>query len=307
MGSLKREFLELLEKDLEFRYAVAGYLGLSEILKRLDAIAGEQTKIWSEIARIWVEIKALREEQTKIWVEIAAIREEQRNLGEEQVKLREEQTKIWSEIVAIKEEQKSLREEQTKIWGEIASLREEQVKLRMEQTRIWDEMAAIREEQKSLREEQVKLREDFNRMLGLIDRMDNRLSRVERTLEKLTIDVEDEARSFLKHRLRELGISVELTSLILPDLELNIYGASEDVCVVGEATVRAGVGTLEELMGKLEKLRREYPDRLRRRIILVVYVSLPTAELVEEAKRRGGWLLKATEEFHRPEKLFIEV
>jgi hypothetical protein len=39
MEDLKREFLELLDRDLEFRYAVAGYLGLSEILKRLDAIS----------------------------------------------------------------------------------------------------------------------------------------------------------------------------------------------------------------------------------------------------------------------------
>jgi chromosome segregation ATPase len=293
MGSLKREFLELLEKDLEFRYAVAGYLGLSEILKRLDIIAEEQKNLRMEQA-------SLREEQTKIWMEIVAIKEEQKSL-------REEQTKVWSEIASLREEQVKLRMEQTKIWMEIAAIKEEQKNLREEQTKIWGEIARIWEEIKALREEQVKLREDFNRMLVLIDRMDNRLSRVERTLEKLTIDVEDEAKSFLKHRLRELGISVELTSLILPDLELNIYGASEDVCVVGEATVRAGVGTLEELIGKFEKLRREYPERLRRRIILVIYASLPTAELVEEARSRGVWLLKATEEFHRPEKLFIEV
>jgi DNA repair exonuclease SbcCD ATPase subunit len=268
MGSLKREFLELLEKDLEFRYAVAGYLGLSEVLKRLDAIAEEQ--------------KNLRMEQV--------------SLREEQVKLREEQTKIWMEIVSIKEEQKSLREEQIK-------LREEQVKLREEQIKIWSEIAAIKEEQKSLREEQIKLREDFNRAFKSLNL---RLGRVERTLEKLTIDVEDEARSFLKHRLRELGLSVELTSLILPDLELNIYGVSGDVCVIGEATVRAGVSILENLIDKFEKLKKMYPDRLRRKIILVIYASLPTAELIEEAKKRGVWLLKATEEFHKPERLFIE-
>ena len=44
MEPLKKELLELLEKDVEFRYAVAGYLGLSEIMKRLDTIAEEQTK-----------------------------------------------------------------------------------------------------------------------------------------------------------------------------------------------------------------------------------------------------------------------
>jgi len=30
-------------------------------------------------------------------------------------------------------------------------------------------------------------------------------------------------------------------------------------------------------------------------------------ELIEEAKAKNIWLLKATEEFHRPEKLFIEL
>lgn len=45
MEALKKEMLELLDKDLEFRYAVAGYLGLSEVLKRLDAIAEEQVKL----------------------------------------------------------------------------------------------------------------------------------------------------------------------------------------------------------------------------------------------------------------------
>jgi hypothetical protein len=58
MGSLKREFLELLEKDLEFRYAVAGYLGLSEVLKRLDAIAEEQKNLRMEQV-------SLREEQRR--------------------------------------------------------------------------------------------------------------------------------------------------------------------------------------------------------------------------------------------------
>ena len=33
---LRREFIDLLEKDKEFRYTVAGYIGLSEILEKLD-------------------------------------------------------------------------------------------------------------------------------------------------------------------------------------------------------------------------------------------------------------------------------
>lgn len=63
MEPLKSEILEPLDRDLEFRYAVAGCLSLSEILKRLDSITEKQ--------------KSLREKQTKILREIASIREEQ--------------------------------------------------------------------------------------------------------------------------------------------------------------------------------------------------------------------------------------
>lgn len=42
---MREEIIELLEKDREFRYAIAGYLGLLEIMKRLDTIAEEQIKL----------------------------------------------------------------------------------------------------------------------------------------------------------------------------------------------------------------------------------------------------------------------
>ena len=248
MNALKREFLELLDKDIEFRYAIAGYLGLLEVLKRLDS------------------------------------------LSEEQVKLREEQVKIWREIEGIREEQVKLREEQVKIWREIEGIREEQVK-------IWREIEGIREEQ-------VKLREGFNRMLDVVSGMNVRLGRVERTLEKLTVDVEDEARLIVRYRVREeFGVDVELTSLILPELELNVYGVSNNICIIGEATVRGGVNILEELMRKIELVRKKYPDKLRRNTIPLIYVCLPLPGLIEEARRRNIWVLKATQDFHKPETI----
>jgi len=103
MESLKRQFLELLDRDVEFRYTVAGYLGLSEILKRLDALAEEQTRLAEEQTK-------LAEEQTKIWGEIA---------------------KIWGEIKALKEEQVKLREDMIAGFKrhdeEIAKLREDMI------------------------------------------------------------------------------------------------------------------------------------------------------------------------------------
>lgn len=237
MELLKKQFLELLEKDLEFRYTVAGYLGLSEILRRLDKIA------------------------------------------EEQVKLREEQTRLM--------------EEQTRLTGE-------QIELRKEQTRLREDFNKI-----LLRIERME--ERMERIEDRTERIEGRLGRVERTLQKLTIDVEDEAKSILKVKLRELGITLELTSLILPGLEINIYGASDDTCVIGEATVRAGPKLVDELLGKIEKLKTNYPNLLRKKVILVIYASLPMIELIEKSKEKGIWLLKATEEFFKPDRIFHEV
>jgi len=201
---MKSRILRLLKEDEEFRYAVAGLIGLEEILKRLD--------------RHEEELKKLREDMMK---------------GFERHDI-----------------------------------------------------------------ELERLRGDFNRAFNAMDR---RLSRVERTLEKLTLDVEDKARSIVRHRLREeLGLDVELGPLILPDLELNVYGAAGDVCVVGEPSVRAGVGVLRDLMDRLEALRDKYPDRLRPKIIPVVYTSLAMPELVEEAMRRNVWVLKATQDYYKP-------
>jgi hypothetical protein len=130
MESLKRQFLELLDRDVEFRYAVAGYLGLSEILKRLDALTEQQTK--------------LTEEQTRLVKEQTKLGEEQARLVKEQTRLVEEQTKIWGEI--------------SKIWSEIKDLREEQARLREEQVRLREDMIAGF---KRHDEEIAKLREDM--------------------------------------------------------------------------------------------------------------------------------------------------
>ena len=70
---LKQEFLSLLREDLEFRYAVAGFLGLDEILKRLDKHGEELVRLREETAR-------LREDMNKGFLrhdeEIAKLRED---------------------------------------------------------------------------------------------------------------------------------------------------------------------------------------------------------------------------------------
>ena len=113
---LKSRMLRLLKEDEEFRYAVAGLLGLEEILKRLDRNEQELVRlredmmktfekheerfarIEEEIRRIWQEIAKLREDMTKGFERHD--REIQR-LTEEMNKLREDMTKGFDLVSAI--------------------------------------------------------------------------------------------------------------------------------------------------------------------------------------------------------------
>jgi archaellum component FlaC len=199
---LKRQFLELLEKDKEFRLAVAGYLELSEALKSLESIEKNIEKLWESTNKLWENVN-------KLWEEVRAMRVEMRG-------------------------------------------------------------------------------------------MNVRLERVERTLEKLTLEIEEEARIVIKHRLREMGYEVEVTLLTLPEVEVNIYGVSGDLCVVGEARVRASSGIIDEIDKKIEVLKRLYPDKLRPRILRVAYTTLALPDLVARAEREGVWVLRAVGDVVKP-------
>jgi len=224
LAELKKKFLELLEEDKEFRYTVAGYLGLSEIMKRLDAIEREQLELRKEQARMREDFKNMQETIEQILETL-----------ESHTKMLESHTKMLESHARILEHHTRILESHGK-----------------------------------------------------------RLSRIERTLEKLTLDIEDEARSIVSHRLKQMGLDIKVDRLQLPELELNIYGASDDVCVLGEASVRANLPLLEELKRKYEKLKATRPDLLRKRVILVIYTSLAMPELVEVAEKEGIWVLKAT-------------
>jgi len=51
--------------------------------------------------------------------------------------------------------------------------------------------------------------------------------------------------------------------------------------LLGEISFRAGVNVLDELKKKVKLLGENYPNILRTRLILLIYTSLATPELVK--------------------------
>ncbi|MHA1594070.1 MAG: hypothetical protein ACTSXJ_11475 [Candidatus Baldrarchaeia archaeon] len=64
--------------------------------------------------------------------------------------------------------------------------------------------------------------------------------------------------------------------------------------------VRAGIGAIQELLEKYDKVSKIYPNLLKEKVILTLYVATATPDVVEEAKKKGVWMLKATEDLTPP-------
>jgi hypothetical protein len=193
--------LRLLKEDEEFRYAVAGLLGLEEILKRLDRNEQELVRLREDMAKMFERheerFARIEEEIGRIWQEIAKLREDMLKGFErhdlELARLREDMVKGFErhdrEIERLTEELTKLREDMVRGFerhdAELAKLREDMVKGFERHDR----------EIQRLTEEMNKLREDM--IMGF--------ERHDRELERLR---EDMIKGFERHdmeiaRLRE--------------------------------------------------------------------------------------------------------
>jgi len=65
MSELKSEILRLLKEDEEFRYAVAGLIGLEEILKRLDRHEKELIKLREDMNKLREDMNRLRKDMIR--------------------------------------------------------------------------------------------------------------------------------------------------------------------------------------------------------------------------------------------------
>jgi len=73
---LKDEVLRLLKEDVEFRYAVAGLIGLDEILKRLDRHEAELVRLREDMNKLREDMNKLREDMNKLREDMNQLRED---------------------------------------------------------------------------------------------------------------------------------------------------------------------------------------------------------------------------------------
>jgi hypothetical protein len=284
--------LRLLKEDEEFRYAVAGLLGLEEILKRLDRNEQELVRLREDMAKMFEKheerFARIEEEIRRIWQEIERLREDMIKGFErhdlELARLREDMVKGFErhdrEIERLTEELTKLREDMVRGFerhdAELAKLREDMVKGFERHDR---EIQRLTEEMNKLREDMImgferhdreiaRLRED---MMRGFDAMNRRISALGA---RWGLESEEAFREGLRGILeKELGLKVERWTAF--DETGSVFGhpsqVEVDVAVsngkvmlieVSSHVKQADVAALVKKAELYERITGRRPDRL---------------------------------------------
>ena len=146
-------------------------------------------------------------------------------------------------------------------------------------------------------EELRDLRRISNEHTRILEEHTRTLKEIKAYIDRTSLTLEEEAREVIAYRLKEKGILMSISNLILPDIEVDIYATDTNLCLIGEAKTRVSSKFIEEIDNNIERLCKKYPEYLRDNVIKVVYGMQILPDAVEEARKRGIWLITANREY----------
>jgi exonuclease VII small subunit len=301
LARLKRRFLELLEKDSEFRRAVVGMLELERILEGLKRHDEKFEEVLERLDRHEAELVKLREDFNKLGGEVAKLREDMiagfrrhdeilEKHAQEIARLREDFNKMLGAIAQIQEEQRRLREGYERLEKRVGSLEEGQVRLEKRVGSLEEGQVRLEKRVGSLEEGQVRLEKRMDSLERGLRSLEGAMLRGFADLSKFAgITFEEFVRGFLTEALRssgEIPEGAELKRAVIDGEEINIF--LEDPLIVGEVTASAeSVGEITKLLRKAELAKARY-SKEPKKIMIALTAKRDVAREIERIAEESG-------------------
>jgi len=282
LAQLKAAILKLLKEDEEFRYAVAGLIGMEEILRRLDRHEEELVKIWEELARLREDMNKGFQRNDQLFAEILKRLDRHEELFAE----------IFKRLDRHEEELVRLREDMNKRFEHYDQLFAE----------VFKRLDRHEERIGRVEEELVRLREDMNRgfaqheeeLARLRADMNKGFDRLQRRIDALGARWGVMSEKAFREGLRgvveeELGLRVERWTAY--DEEGRVFGFPSEVevdvavkdgkFILIEITSHARVSDVILFKRKAELYAEKEGKRPDRLIIITPYVEEDAKKVAE--------------------------
>ena len=290
---MKGEFLRLLREDEEFRLAVMGLLGFSDLKSSVDRLVeavNELTKLAraheDRLSRVEAAIEELTRAVKAHDERLARLESAVEELTKA-VKAHEERlARLESAVEELTRAIKAHEERLAKLEERMASAEERLTKVEDRLTRL---EAVVEELAKATRENTRAI----SKLRKAMEHLERRLTGIENMLNNLTISLEDEANHVVQYLLKQRGIEIR-TGVTYFDrkFEFDIYGASEQLTIIGDAKVKAGPQTIRRLVRKVRRAMDKYPDRFKGKVVTVLYCLRALPDAIREAESQGIWLIE---------------
>lgn len=131
-AELKTQLLKLLKEDEEFRYAVAGLIGLADTIKEIRTLqkqVAENTKatknLQEQVRDLQKQVRSLQEEVRNLQEQVRDLQKQVRNLQEQVRDLQEQVRDLQKQVRSLQEQVRSLQEQVAENTRAIRSLQEQ--------------------------------------------------------------------------------------------------------------------------------------------------------------------------------------
>ena len=164
-------------------------------------------------------------------------------------------------------------------------LKEHSAKLDEHSAKLSEISARLDEHSAKLDEHSAKL-DDHTAKL---DRIIRDIRDIKECLRRLIGELEDEAKEVVSVYLgKKYGYQVKLERFEIKDvLEINLYGSTDNICIVGECKNRIGPSVLLKVCMDADKMVKHRPALLKKRVMLIVY-GLRVVDIAKLYARKYG-------------------
>ncbi|ABP95123.1 hypothetical protein HA72_0952 [Metallosphaera sedula] len=171
---------------------------------------------------------------------------------------------------------------------------EREEEFREKSKKFWEEI-------RKMREESEKRNEEFKRRFEAVQ------AEIRSVIMKYSMSLEEEAKTALEWKLKNLGYTVKVEELEIPSLaKADLFAVFDNYVLIGEVKIKAEPSAIRQLESTIESIRRNRPELLEGKKIIPVIFSMRPKYIQRECEEKGIFLTDGYNDYTDLKKIMMK-